>query len=139
MRDTGSVFDSSLTRIIRKAELDYDNRIFGLLKFLKYYEPQLEYIRLKFLHYNGFLYPFKPEENEVPGWWNAYNKIKHEEIAKISQGNFRNALLGLSALGIIKQSMGRSLDMEIFSIVNYPFTKPQNEYHTEFFDYIQFY
>jgi len=139
LRDSASAFDSTLKRFIRKGELEYDDRILGMLDFLRKYEPQLEYIHLRFLHYGGFLYPFRLEENGVPCWWNAYNDIKHDEIVNISQGNFRNALLSLSALGIIKQSMGRSRDLEIFIIVGYPFSKPENTYHTEFFDYIQFY
>jgi len=138
LRDTGSVFDSTLRRIIRKTDLDYDERIGGMMKFLRSYEPQLQYIRLRFLHYGGFVYPFKVGENGVPSWWNAYNELKHEEIVHNSQGNFKNAIVGLSALGIIKQSMGRSLDLDIFSVVGYPFAKPQERYAPEFFEYIQF-
>ena len=139
LRDAGSVFDSTIRRIIKEAELGYEENILGMLKFLKRYESQLEYVRLRFLHYGGFLYPFKPNKNGVPSWWNAYNKIKHEEVVHISEGNFRNALSGLSALGILKLSMGRSGDLDIFTIVDYPFSEPQTIYHTEFFDYIQFY
>ena len=139
LRDSASAFDSTLKCFIRKGELEYDDRIHGMLDFLRKYEPQLEYIHLRFLHYGGFLYPFKPEKNGLPCWWNAYNDIKHDEIVNISQGNFRNALLSLSALGVLKYSIGRSDELGIFTMVGYSFSKQETKYHTDFFEYIQFY
>ena len=140
LRDTGSVFDSSIKRIILMAELDYKTNIHGYLQFLRKYEPQLSYIRVTFLHYGGQIYPFRPtEKSEIPAWWNAYNCIKHEEVTHMDQGNFRNALQGLAALGILKQSMGRSRELNIFKIPSYPFYKTQTEYYLEFFEYPQFY
>jgi len=139
LRDTGSVFDTTCNRIIKKAYPNYETKIKGMLEFLHKYEPQLEYIRLRFLHYGGFLYPFKPENNGVPEWWTAYNKIKHEEIESMHQGNFKNTVIGLSALGIIKQSVVQNHDLGIFTVIDYPFSEIQKTYYTDFFDYIQFY
>lgn len=136
LRDSGSVFDSTLKQIIHKGGYEYDERIGGMLKFLKHFQPKLEYIRLKFLHYGGFLYPFKPGDCGLPDWWNAYNQVKHLEIENISSGNFRFALTSLAALGVLKESVYAYGDLGIFTIVEF---YPENIYHTEFFDYVQFY
>lgn len=139
LRDSASAFDSTLKRFIRMGKLEYDDRIYGMLDFLRKYEPQLEYLSLRFLHYGGGLSPFRLDEDRVPFWWTANNKIKHDEIENISQGSLKNALLSLAALGIIVQSMGRRLDLDIFTNFNYPFYKTQADYAADFFEYIQFY
>lgn len=34
-------------------------------------------------------------------WWTAYNNVKHSDIHKFHEGNFRNCIYALSGLAII--------------------------------------
>lgn len=135
LRDIGSGFDSAFKMIINKAKLDFTDDIHGILKFLRSYEPYLEYIGLEFLNTQKNLYPFKPSPNGLPFWWHAYNKVKHSEIENKMEGNFENTTNALAALLIIKRnitSLGRGTS--IFTIINIPSIHGGKEYRFKFFN-----
>lgn len=56
----------------------------------------------------GVLYPFKVNHNQKTNkdnfaWWEAYNKIKHNKVAKIFHANQKNILNALAALYILNR------------------------------------
>lgn len=48
--------------------------------------------------------PFdKWDEKNSPQWWESYNDVKHERVAKYKNGNLENVLYALSALYILER------------------------------------
>lgn len=48
--------------------------------------------------------PFdKWNEKNSPQWWESYNDVKHERVAKYKNGNLENVLYALSALYILER------------------------------------
>jgi hypothetical protein len=100
LRDICSVFDSVLKETVEQKGLNYQ-RMHGHIQFLRTYEQNIEYFPIEFLNnQTSLLYPFEPDNDGLPFWWNAGNKVKHFERAR-------------APTHIEKRSINR---LEIFSI-----------------------
>lgn len=102
LRDVCSVFDSVLKETISQKGLSY-SRMPGHMQFLKTYEQNLNYFHMQFLNnQTSLLYPFEPDTDGLPYWWNAGNKVKHNEGKNKEKGSFEHATNALAALTILK-------------------------------------
>jgi hypothetical protein len=111
LRDAGSTFSSVMhafviggTRGQKKTSIaDYKN-------FLTTEDADISSRSLLILpHRNyGTLIPFYGFSKKYPGWWSAYNKIKHSEHAHYKEGNLGNAITSVAALTILEYFIGVS-------------------------------
>jgi hypothetical protein len=46
---------------------------------------------------------WSPEVSKSPTWWTAYNNVKHDRIANLTQGNQKNALTSLCGLLVLNR------------------------------------
>ena len=75
----------------------------GHIQFLKTYELNIAYFPIRFLNnHTSLLYPFKPNTDGLPFWWNAGNEVKHNEGKNKEKGSFENVTNALAALTILK-------------------------------------
>ena len=52
--------------------------------------------------------------DRAPEWWNAHNKVKHQEYDEYRMGNLENCVTAVSALAILGHSMGAFLSDTLF-------------------------
>jgi len=104
LRDVCSVFDSVLKETVKQKGLCYKG-MHGHMQFLRTYEPNIEYFPIEFLNnQTSLLYPFEPDSDGLPFWWNAGNKVKHFEGRNKEKGSFENVTNALAALTILKSA-----------------------------------
>lgn len=107
LRDCGSVFNSTMDAIVKgsgfitKSESSFrDYKQFFLSHDPNIYTYSLQ---IRSLFPNGAIAPFKGMEIApyVPKWWDAYNRIKHNEHEEFKSGNLDNCINALSSLALI--------------------------------------
>ena len=56
---------------------------------------------------NGMIVPFEElkEPRGVPKWWDAYNKVKHNEYKSFRDGNLENCTIALAAVILLRYYM----------------------------------
>ena len=59
LRDSGSVFNSTMQELIEKSGTNYDTRIHGFLKFVKEYDPYIEKRTVNLMINDKTIMPFK--------------------------------------------------------------------------------
>jgi hypothetical protein len=101
LRDSGSVFDSTVRELIQKSREAYSLDIGGFLKFIYEINDEIKryYVHVKTV--GKGLDPLKRESSGIPEWWHAYNKVKHNESINYKEGNFENAMNGLASLALL--------------------------------------
>jgi len=115
LRDIGSVFDSTIRQIIIKSGVEgYQDNIYGFIKFLEKYVPELKIMAIDLVTNLKSIIPFQKGEKGIPNWWHAYNDVKHDEPNKYQQGNLENALTGLAALKLVHYVICRSIESRVF-------------------------
>lgn len=93
---------SECNQILNGNKINGKNKIY----FFDYMEIFTEYIQLKnieikLLKNNDLLYPFHDlniSQKKPPGWWTAYNNLKHDFYKMIQKATLKKALESLSAL-----------------------------------------
>jgi len=126
LRDVGSVFDSTLRKLIEKTGQKCEDDIYGFLKFLEIYVPHIENSTVYFRMSSKILIPLKKGEKGLPIWWHAYNDVKHDESSSYWQGNLENALNSLAALAILHTVVCGRTASSIFAniAIMYPLGDP---------------
>jgi len=116
LRDIGGAFDSALKAFCRNVTGIKNPTIHNHLDFLRQNIRSSKpgeladlttiSVELASDRTDRFLYPFadlctdSPKSN-LPKWWDAYNDVKHLEIEKFVEGNFKNVLNAFAALFVL--------------------------------------
>lgn len=74
----------------------YRDEITAAFPSIKTFEVTLPRFGLKLTPWHNW-----NDENGVPDWWTAYNKIKHHRDSEFHQGNLKNALNAVAGLFIM--------------------------------------
>jgi hypothetical protein len=87
IKDVVSTFVSALKEFTQSSEESYSDDICGYLKLIREYVPDIENRSVLFRFNGKTLLPFKRsnKDDPIPAWWNASNKLKHEEINLLSR------------------------------------------------------
>ena len=103
LRDSGSVFDSTMQELIEKSGTNYDTRIHGFLKFIKDCDPDIEKRTVNLMINNKTIMPFKRSmvHDSIPRWWYAYIDSKYHDVMNYRKGNLENALNSVASLAIL--------------------------------------
>lgn len=106
LRDCGSVFSSVLDAVIKGSTPG--KRETNITDYKSFLQAQDDTVHLYSVHFrgrfpDGLILPFYSLKNsKSPGWWNAYNKVKHSEYDAYESGNLGNATTALAALVILE-------------------------------------
>lgn len=120
LRDSGSVFGSVLDLLVKGREGDFNFQTnFGDYRMLLLDEDPDIYrltVQVRPLFPRGVLVPLQAlsQANGVPGWWRAYNNVKHSEYENFRDGNMSNAVLSVAALVILEHFMNTLLPDNIW-------------------------
>lgn len=127
LRDSGSVFDSIMRKIVEKTDnkSKYRDNIIGHLNFLKSIEPNLEKSSVHLRYNLKTILPFVRDPNTSPLWWKAYNNVKHDDVQRHTEGNLENALKSVSALAILRLMICGDINTRIF--VNIGIIYPESD------------
>jgi len=123
LRDSGSIFGSVADALVRGASAapirEYN---FGDYRdFLRREVPDIgqRTICLRPCFPAGIVVPFEELQTTTgtPGWWDAYNKVKHHEYAEFRVGNLENCVTAVSALALLGFLMGIFISDALFGNV----------------------
>lgn len=106
--DSGSVFGSVLDSLVKGKKGDFSAQTnikdYGMLLLDE--DPDIHHrtVQVRPLFPRGMLVPLSAlsQANEMPGWWRAYNNVKHSEYENFRDGNMRNAVLSVASLVILE-------------------------------------
>ncbi len=116
LRDIGGAFDSALKVFGRNVTGIKNPTIHNHLDFLRQNTRSSKPVGLADLttisvelasnRTDRFLYPFadlskNARKADLPKWWDAYNDVKHLEVEKLAEGNFKNVLNAFAALFVL--------------------------------------
>jgi hypothetical protein len=106
LRDCGSVFSSVLDSMIKgSTTVKKQTTIADYKSFLK---TQDDTVYLYSVHFrgrfpDGLILPlYSLKNSKSPGWWDAYNEVKHSEYDAYLSGNLGNATTALASLVILE-------------------------------------
>jgi len=111
LRDAGSVFGSVLDALVKghKGDPRLRTNFKCYRELLITYDPDIprRSVRIRALFPGGLVLPLTAlAKDNLPSWWQAYNKVKHSEYDNLQAGNMRNAVLAVAALVILEYFMG---------------------------------
>lgn len=114
LRDSGSVFGSVLDSLVKGRKGDFALRtdIAQYRDFLIAVDPDIcrRSVQVRRLFPQGRIVPLSElSQKGGPGWWQAFNNVKHSEYDNLHDGNLRNAVLSVAALVILEHFAGASL------------------------------
>lgn len=131
LRDTGSVFDSIMRRLLEGIQYPFSRKEYNIIDYRKFLGEYIVPLQVSFniplkiesvavglnsFSATRFLMPFSSLENDFKksekdydkiDWWNAYNNVKHSDIDRITDGNLVNCLNSVAALGILHVLMNQ--------------------------------
>ena len=128
LRDSGSVFGSVLDSLVKGRKGDFSVQAnFGDYRMLLLDEdPDIYYrtVQVRPLFPRGMLAPLSTlsQANGIPGWWRAYNNVKHSEYENFRDGNMRNAVLSVAALVILEHFLSTLLPDDIWVNIGIVYT-----------------
>ena len=120
LRDIGSIFTSTLSRLIKNSKRDYQENIYGYLKFIESFFPNIKDFPIDINFKVKTIIPLEKGSKNLPEWWHAYNDIKHDELIHYKKGNLENALKALAALKLLHVIITQRYDSKIFSEILVP-------------------
>lgn len=133
LRDCGSVFGSVLDAMIRGSGFAVRGQT-DITDYKSFLKAQDNTMYLASVHFrrrfpNGLilpLYSLKTRRNN-PGWWLAYNKVKHSEYDEYRFGNLGNAATALASLVILETVFGKPSTDKIWTNIG-------SQYEADSFD-----
>jgi hypothetical protein len=120
LRDCGSVFSSVLDAMIRGSRFRR-KRNTDIRDYKAFLKAQDDRLYLYSVHFRsrfpgGLILPlYSLKRTGNPGWWHAYNSVKHSEYDKYRFGNLGNAATALASLVILEVVFGRPSTDEIWT------------------------
>jgi len=126
LRDCGSVFSSVLDAMIRGSRFRRRRSKTDIRDYKAFLKSQDDKLYLSSVHFRsrfprGLILPLYSLKNTgSPGWWHAYNSVKHSEYDKDRVGNLGNAATALAALVILEVVFGMASGDEIWTNVGSP-------------------
>ena len=128
IKDVARTFGSLIQEFIKSSGESYEDNICGYLKLVRDYDPDIEYRSVLFRFNKKTLLPFKKsgKDDPIPTWWNANNKLKHEEITYYREGNLENALNAVAALAILGKMISHSSFVSTNLFANLGIVYPMN-------------
>lgn len=122
LKEAGSIFDSVLRALVKGAGSAPKRRdhhdIHDFCNFLRMEVPDIHKrsLAIRPCLPAGVVVPFKglDAQDGVPGWWRAYNKVKHEGSANFPQGNLENSVTAVCALALLGNLMGAFVSDPVF-------------------------
>jgi len=120
LRDSGSIFGSVADALVRGASAaptrEYN---FGDYRdFLRKEVPDIGQwtVCLRPRFPAGTVIPFEELQTETgtPGWWDAYNKVKHHEYHEFRMGSLENCVTAVSGLVLLGFLMGIFISDPLF-------------------------
>jgi hypothetical protein len=120
LRDCGSVFSSVLDAMIKGSEFT-DKEQTSIADYKAFLKAQDDSLYLYSVHFRGrfpgglILPLYSLKSGESPGWWNAYNCVKHSEYDEYRSGNLGNAASALASLVILEVVFGKPSTDEIWT------------------------
>jgi hypothetical protein len=106
LRDCGSVFSSVLDAMIKG--LTPGKKQTTIADYKSFLKTQDDTVYLYSVHYrsrfpDGLILPlYSLKNSKAPGWWDAYNEVKHSEYDAYRSGNLGNATTALASLVILE-------------------------------------
>ncbi len=108
LRDIGSAFASVLDNLIRNSQNESSEKLYNMSNYRAWLVNELDDLHLITVGINNprqdrYIMPFSSWKNfgSKLAWWDSYNNVKHSDIERYSEGNFRNCVTSLGALAII--------------------------------------
>lgn len=108
LRDVGSTFGSVLDNLLRNSENESPNKRYDISNYRAWLNKEVDKLHLITVGINSpsqnrYILPFFSWEHSESriDWWDSYNNVKHSDIQRYADGNFRNCIISLGALAII--------------------------------------
>lgn len=116
LKDAGGVFDSTLRALVKGAGIPPRGRDHDIVDFCNFLQREVPDIARRSVAIRtclpaGVVVPLEEleAEGDVPAWWTAYNKVKHEGSVAYRLGNLENAVTAVCALALLGKLMSSSL------------------------------
>jgi len=128
LRDVASAFGSFTGEIIKASDQE---KVWAWNKpdikdYRNFYLKIAPGLPTDFVELSGFYLPdrllnpfWEWEDKTAPGWWNAYNKIKHSEYKHADLGNLQNVTNAIAAVDIILKSADFQRGSDFFTWVGH--------------------
>jgi hypothetical protein len=108
LRDVGSTFGSVLDTLVRNSENRSPNERLDISDYRTWLKTEIDSIYLITAgittpRAGRYVIPFSSWESSESRlqWWDSYNNVKHLDIEKYPEGNFKNCIISLAALAIL--------------------------------------
>ncbi|MBN1367036.1 MAG: transposase [Dehalococcoidales bacterium] len=120
LRDCGSIFSSVMDALVKGSNaITKDRSDFG--DYRVYLKKQIPDIHRRTLQVRprfpaGMIIPFEALQDQTgtPGWWIAYNRIKHSEYDEFRSGNLEHSLTALAAIALLGFFMSWFISDQLF-------------------------
>ena len=107
LRDSGSIFGSVADALVRGASAA-PTREYNFSDYRDFLRREIPDIGQRTICVRpcfpaGIVVPFEELQTATgtPGWWDAYNKVKHHEYYEFRMGNLENCVTAVSALALL--------------------------------------
>jgi hypothetical protein len=130
LRDCGSAFGSVMDMFVKETKAvkpGTDTNISDYRKFLCELIKDISKrsLQIRPLFPKGLVLPFEDmkSDSDSPKWWDAYNKVKHNEYIDFRSGNLENCVNALSSLALLGNFSGWLISDQFFVNVGIPYTE----------------
>lgn len=123
LRDVGSVYSSVMDSLVRKGNLA-NKEMYNILNYRHFLSEEIENLEnicaeLRANYNRRFLELFRGYNDPSTriSWWDAYNAVKHSDIASLNLGCQCHVLYGFTTISTIYQLISKEgRDEQLFSL-----------------------